>query len=180
MNYSFNVVLTAVSLTAAAVAAYFALREADNIAFKKLETRVSAMERALESKVDVDKMDMLENQLAMKLSMNDLMKEEISETIADALALPSRFREASNVVPAGAVVAFDLSRGCPEGWSEFLQAQSRSIIGAAFANKELDPTLTRYVFDDTGVRKPSSSLRISWRAMGMSIGICTLLKTKDG
>ena len=34
-------------------------------------------------------------------------------------------------IPAGAVVAFDLSDGCPsEGWKEFTDARGRTIIGA--------------------------------------------------
>lgn len=32
----------------------------------------------------------------------------------------------------GAVIAFDLAEGCPEGWSNFIEAESRTIIGAAF------------------------------------------------
>ena len=37
-----------------------------------------------------------------------------------------------NGVPTGAVAAFDLPNGCPEGWSAFKDAQSRAIIGADF------------------------------------------------
>lgn len=33
-------------------------------------------------------------------------------------------------VPRGAIMAFDLPRGCPEGWSMFLPAISRTIVGA--------------------------------------------------
>ena len=37
-------------------------------------------------------------------------------------------------VPSGAVVAFDLTNGCPEGWSAFTEGQSRMIVGAMFPN----------------------------------------------
>ena len=36
--------------------------------------------------------------------------------------------------PSGAVVAFDLPTGCPEGWSDFTDGQSRMIVGATFVN----------------------------------------------
>lgn len=50
----------------------------------------------------------------------------------------------------GAVVAFDLIDGCPEGWVEFPRAQSRSIIGAHFANESVDPDLKKFSHDSTG------------------------------
>ncbi len=33
-------------------------------------------------------------------------------------------------VPSGAVLAFDLPNGCPDGWAPFAAAQSRAIVGA--------------------------------------------------
>ena len=37
-------------------------------------------------------------------------------------------------VPSGVVLAFDLTTGCPEGWSRFADGQSRVIVGAAFGS----------------------------------------------
>ena len=57
-------------------------------------------------------------------------------------------------VPSGAVMAFDLSDGCPKmGWSEFSDGQSRMIIGATFKNGNLpsgNGELTRRVFRTPG------------------------------
>lgn len=36
----------------------------------------------------------------------------------------------TQVVPAGAVMAFDLATGCPDGWGDFKDAGGRSVIGA--------------------------------------------------
>lgn len=36
----------------------------------------------------------------------------------------------NNILPAGAVAAFDLSDGCPEGWTDFKDARGRVIIGS--------------------------------------------------
>ena len=50
-----------------------------------------------------------------------------------------------------AVIAFDIREGCPEGWSEFYDAESRTIIGAAFdksSNLKLAPRPFRA--DDEG------------------------------
>lgn len=49
----------------------------------------------------------------------------------------------------GAVIAFDLNKGCPEGWDEFSQAESRTIVGASFGNIS-NSELTPYKFDKEG------------------------------
>ena len=49
----------------------------------------------------------------------------------------------------GAVIAFDLNDGCPNGWAKFSQAESRTIIGASFDNSS-DSGLTPYKFDVKG------------------------------
>ena len=36
----------------------------------------------------------------------------------------------SRVLPVGAIIPFDLSTGCPEGWSRFERAGGRTLIGA--------------------------------------------------
>lgn len=57
--------------------------------------------------------------------------------------------------PSGAVVAFDLPNGCPKGWSDFKDGQSRMIVGATFP-KERPPKdedgqpLSEYAFRQTG------------------------------
>ena len=44
--------------------------------------------------------------------------------------------ELPGAVPMGAVVAFDLTEDCPEGWSEFKAAEKRTIVGALFPSQE--------------------------------------------
>ena len=57
----------------------------------------------------------------------------------------------SKTVPRGAVVAFDLDSGCPEGWSKFAQAQSRTIVGASFGDNSIDTKkLSEYRHDVKG------------------------------
>ena len=52
---------------------------------------------------------------------------------------------------SGAVVAFDLGKGCPEGWSRYEQAESRVIIGATHRDHFSDRSeLTQYKYDDKG------------------------------
>lgn len=48
-----------------------------------------------------------------------------------------RVRESVAPVPDGAVVAFDLPDGCPEGWQYFADGQSRLIIGAVFDSSQI-------------------------------------------
>lgn len=57
--------------------------------------------------------------------------------------------------PSGAVLAFDLTTGCPEGWSKFVDGQSRVIVGAAFDSNspgtdEDKQPLSVYRFRETG------------------------------
>ena len=51
-----------------------------------------------------------------------------------------------------AVIAFDREKGCPDSsqWAKFTQLQSRTIIGAKFADREVDPSLSEYVFGQKG------------------------------
>ena len=107
-------------------------------------------EQSLVTKVETDVVKEVKAQLKFKLSKSDLAKDKIAEIIGDELSLSERIDRVANVVPAGAVVAFDLNEGCPIGSTKFLQAQSRSIIGAYFSNEEIDPALTRYIHDSTG------------------------------
>lgn len=59
--------------------------------------------------------------------LGGLSKADADERIANAVsAALSELRQ-----PAGAVVAFDSTSGCPDGWTEFEPAKSRFIIGAA-------------------------------------------------
>ena len=37
--------------------------------------------------------------------------------------------EGATTVPTGAVMVFDLSSGCPDGWTEFADAAGRTIVG---------------------------------------------------
>ena len=49
----------------------------------------------------------------------------------------------------GAVIAFDLNDGCPDGWTKFSQAISRTIVGASFPDSSKSG-LTQYKFDAKG------------------------------
>ena len=64
-------------------------------------------------------------------------------------------------VPRGAVVAFDLPDGCPEGWSDFADGQSRMIIGATVKGDRSsgDDRLSKYKFRQTG-GKERHTLRV--------------------
>ena len=48
-------------------------------------------------------------------------------TAAQFVACINKLKE--NMVPSGAIVAFDLRAGCPTGWSEFTDAAGKVIIG---------------------------------------------------
>ena len=53
--------------------------------------------------------------------------------------------EQTRPLQSGAVVAFDLdTTECPEGWSKFAQAQSRTIIGASFKDIAIEKRLSEY------------------------------------
>ena len=54
----------------------------------------------------------------------------------------------------GAVVAFDLNDGCPKGWSQFRQAQSRSIVGAHFANEKSQAILKGSLMTQPVAKRP--------------------------
>ncbi len=59
--------------------------------------------------------------------------ERIEKRVEEALAArPAAPAASGAALPSGAVVAFDAPTRCPEGWSEFADAQSRVIVGAAF------------------------------------------------
>jgi hypothetical protein len=51
----------------------------------------------------------------------------IASLEADAHKVPEK-----QLVPKGAVLAFDTPDACPEGWSPFVEGQSRFILGASF------------------------------------------------
>ncbi|MDX0559447.1 hypothetical protein U8C35_27165 (plasmid) [Sinorhizobium medicae] len=70
-----------------------------------------------------------------------------------------------NGVPRGAVAAFDLTDGCPDGWNPFDDASGRFIIGAG-QGKGLKERLTRAVGGDeehklTIDELPSQQIQIS-------------------
>jgi hypothetical protein len=82
----------------------------------------------------------LANELREKVALiNGLIDiAKVNERI-DTIVSDPRFRAEviSRVLPNGAVVAFDKSEGCPSGWSSFLAAGGRTIIGAG-PNSNLD------------------------------------------
>ncbi|MDJ0637284.1 MAG: hypothetical protein QNJ20_00505 [Paracoccaceae bacterium] len=56
-------------------------------------------------------------------------------------------------VPTGAIMAFDLSDGCPDGWAPFAESQGRTIVGASFGmddNLFRDDVLTQRKYRDHG------------------------------
>ncbi len=56
-------------------------------------------------------------------------------------------------MPSGLIAAFDLSGGCPNGWSPFAEGQGRMIVGASFGiddNLFRDEELTQRKYRDHG------------------------------
>ena len=91
--------------------------------------------------------------LQRELETNAQLKEQLKGPKGDP-GLPGKpgapDAAAGPSIPRGAVVAFDRSTGCPNGWIPFLQGQSRTIVGASFQDADLGPGLTRFKHDDTG------------------------------
>lgn len=54
--------------------------------------------------------------------------------VADALIADSKFvediRTGVGLAPSGSVIAFDIAAGCPPGWTSFVNAAGRVIVGA--------------------------------------------------
>lgn len=143
MQFNVNAVLTLIAMTAAIVAAFFSWRFDDQEEMNKLNSRMSIIETELDSKAGQDALD----RDVATLSDAD---EEIKRSI-EAIPEPQNYQALLNeVMPRGAVMAFDLSKGCPKGWSEFIQAQSRIIIGAQFPDTSLDSELTPHTYDERG------------------------------
>jgi len=67
---------------------------------------------------------------------------KLSADLSDALVRIASLEEDTHkvpkqqLVPKGAVFAFDTPDGCPEGWSHFAEAQSRAIVGASAGSFE--------------------------------------------
>ena len=62
--------------------------------------------------------------------------------------------------PAGAIMAFDIESGCPDGWSPFVDGLGRFIIGAG------DPASGRQAKDGTS----ASKVHLPFRATGGAFG----------
>lgn len=85
-----------------------------------------ALRQATELKARIDQLN----------SAADLSK--IGQQIDAAIKDPSfQAQVIARVLPVGAIVAFDLSSGCPEGWSAFDVAGGRVLLGAG-PHKNLD------------------------------------------
>lgn len=56
---------------------------------------------------------------------------DLETRLAELTALVAAIDPAPEI-PGGAVMAFDLSGGCPAGWSPFRAGQGRAIVGASF------------------------------------------------
>jgi hypothetical protein len=53
-------------------------------------------------------------------------------------------------VPSGAVMAFDLPKGCPTGWTTFEQAAGRTVIGTATAQQASANSVIVHGYRDNG------------------------------
>jgi hypothetical protein len=76
---------------------------------------------------------LLANELRTKIDQlnaaGDISK--IGEQIDAAVKDPSfRNQVIARVLPIGAIVAFDLTSGCPDGWSVFVDGGGRMLVGA--------------------------------------------------
>lgn len=95
------------------------------------------------------------NELVVKMDQINAFADisKITTKLDEALAQP-QFREEviRRVLPSGAVIAFDLSQGCPIGWSAFRPGGGRTIIGAG-PNSNLDMSgrpLSSYAVGEIG------------------------------
>lgn len=61
--------------------------------------------------------------------------------------LPGRI----GITPTGAVMAFDITSGCPSGWASFVEARGRSIVGSA-TQAEIDSAPAAFAYDSRGVK----------------------------
>ncbi|MEW7009929.1 hypothetical protein [Lentilitoribacter sp. EG35] len=50
-------------------------------------------------------------------------------------------------VPEGAVVAFNIRAGCPDGWNPYERASGRTIVGALYSGTEDRPYLEHEILD---------------------------------
>ena len=76
----------------------------------------------------------IENALSQRIE--EILSQEVVQRIKQ---VTTEFTQQSNeeilsrLIPVGAVVAFDLANGCPDGWDEFTSGTGRVIIGAGQA-----------------------------------------------
>ncbi len=95
----------------------------------------------------------------------------------------SKILETSIAVPSGVVVAFDQAfdptEGCPEGWSNFADAQSRVIIGAAFSDENA-LELTDYDYRDSGGEETVTLIENQMPSHSHSVGDLEWGHTVDG
>lgn len=67
---------------------------------------------------------------AAKVRAGQVAATDAANELLSGGELIRRITEATTVIPAGAVLAFDRSEGCPTGWIEYASARGRAIIGA--------------------------------------------------
>lgn len=77
--------------------------------------------------------------------------EKAANKLLENSAFIDKVRAGATPVPAGAVLAFARTDGCPDGWSAFTPAHGRIIVGAGHS-----PGLTPRRFGETGGSETTS------------------------
>ncbi len=97
------------------------------------EPTLDQMGRDINAAATVVKDDaILEVRSAVRGEIETLLDNEVLAKIEEAKAeflTLSTSEVVGDLVPPGAVIAFDLSGGCPVGWQEFYEVAGRTIIG---------------------------------------------------
>ena len=82
-----------------------------------------------------EELEQLEGVLSAAKSLGTSQKEIVSAAINDP-AFRQAIADRASPVPANAVVAFSLEKGCPEGWSNYSRGYSKFIVGATPEGEE--------------------------------------------
>lgn len=113
------------------------LRDDANEVFERLDGRQVALETALQN--ERQKAAELELQLAGMRELTSLTKVEDSiEKIVGSSAFTEAVLQEIDLIPTGAILAFDQTMGCPAGWQQYAGTEGRVIVGAG--SSEADHT----------------------------------------
>ena len=118
--------------------------------------------------------DCLQN-LAKQLTENEFEIRRLKSELFSIRKLEAKFSELQFVnapdLPSGAVVAFDLTGGCPNGWSEFSQGAGRFLVGVGRGNETREGEfLTPRTLSETGGTERHTHIANGQQVFGTSVG----------